>query len=70
MGIYEGRGQLAKAMKDLMLKWNEAKMDWDDTVSHQFEKEHLIPLELDLRNATGAMDQMALLLQQIYRDCE
>jgi hypothetical protein len=30
----------------------------------------LEPIERDLRTAVGAMDQMAVLLHQIYRDCE
>jgi len=30
----------------------------------------MVPLEADPRNAMGAMDQMALLLSQIRRDCQ
>ena len=70
MGVYESRGQLAKLMKELKDKWGHTKMDWDDVVSDAFEKKFLDPLEADLRNATGAMDQMALLLGQIKRDCQ
>ena len=70
MGVYESRGQLAKLMKELKDKWGDTKMDWDDVVSDAFEKKFIDPLEADLRNATGAMDQMALLLGQIKRDCQ
>ena len=70
MGVYESRGQLAKLMKELKDKWADTKMDWDDVVSEAFEKKFLEPLEADLRNATGAMDGMALLLGQIRRDCQ
>jgi len=70
MGVYESRGQLAKLMKELKDKWADTKMDWDDVVSDAFEKKFLEPLEADLRNATGAMDSMALLLGQIKRDCQ
>ena len=70
MGVYESRGQLAKLMKELDDKWGHTKMDWDDVVSQNFEKRFLVPLEADLRNATAAMDHMALLLSQIKRDCE
>ena len=70
MGVYESRGQLAKLMKELNDKWADTKMDWDDVVSDHFEKRFMNPLEADLRNATGAMDQMALLLSQIRRDCQ
>ena len=70
MGVYESRGQLAKAIKDLTDRWSDTKMDWDDAVSRRFEERFLEPLEADLRNATGAMDHMARLLGQIRRDCQ
>jgi hypothetical protein len=70
MGVYEGRGQLAKALKSLLLRWNETKGLWDDVRSDDFEKTYLLPLEMDMRNAVGAMDHMAIILHQIRRDCE
>ena len=70
MGVYEARGQLAKLMKELTDRWAETKMDWDDVVSEAFEKRFLEPLDVDLRNATGAMDHVAQLLSQIRRDCQ
>ena len=70
MGVYEGRGRLAKAMKELQLRWQEAQHEWDDPVSHAFEKEHLFPFEMDIRSAITAMDHMAQVLSQAKRDCE
>lgn len=70
MGVYEARGQLSKAVKDLMLRWNEAKMDWDDAAARAFEKDVLEPLERDAKNAAAAMDSAAELLQQVRRDCQ
>ncbi len=69
MGVYEGRGQLAKAMKELMARWAETREDWDDSVSKAFEKRFLIPLEMDLRHATGGMDHMAQVIAAVKRDC-
>jgi len=57
-------------MKELMHRWIETKSSWDDIRSRQFEEEHLISLESDLRNALSAMDHMAVILNQIHRDCE
>jgi hypothetical protein len=70
MGVHEGRGQLAKAIKDLNRKWMETKGSWDDGTSDQFEKRHVVPIERDLRNAIAAMDAIATQLAAARRDCE
>ncbi len=70
MGLYEGRGLLAKALKDLIHRWQEAKAGWDDPVSSAMETEFIEPLEMDLRSALGAMDQLAGVLSQVRQDCE
>ncbi|HZL38101.1 MAG TPA: hypothetical protein VFC78_22485 [Tepidisphaeraceae bacterium] len=69
MGVYEGRGQIAKGVKDLLNRWYETKSEWDDPMSQQIEKDYLVPLEIDLRSAVGAMEHIAHVLSQIRRDC-
>lgn len=69
MGVYEGRGQLTKSLKELMARWATTKGVWQDQMAENFEKTHLIPLEMDVRNTVGAMDHMAVLLGQVKRDC-
>jgi hypothetical protein len=70
MGVYEGRGQLSKAMKQLQMRWQEAQSSWNDVASVQFEKKFLEPLDADLRTAVTAMDHMAAVLVQARRDCQ
>jgi hypothetical protein len=70
MGVYEGRGTLSKALKQLETQWAEAKASWDDPRSREFEERFLMTLELDLRSAVSAMDQMAVLLSRIRQECE
>ena len=70
MGVYEARGQLSKALKDLMLRWNETKMDWDDAAARAFENAVLEPLQRDAKNAASVMDSAAETLQQVRRECE
>lgn len=70
MGVYEGRGQLSKALKLLQLRWQESRSYWNDAASEQFEKKYLEPLEADLRSAVTAMDHMASILVQVKRDCQ
>ena len=70
MGLYEGRGNLAKGFKDLQLRWQSTKQDWNDPVSIGFEKNYLEPLEMALRQALSAMDQTAQSLAKVRGDCE
>ena len=69
MGMHEGRGALGRGMKDLRLRWAETKAAWQDAVASEFEEQYLDPLEREIRNATGAMDIMAQILQQVKNDC-
>ena len=69
MGVYEGRGQLTKSMKELLAKWTDLRGGWDDPRSRAFEEKFLFHMQQDLKNAVGAMDQMAILLEQAKRDC-
>lgn len=70
MGVYEGRGQLSKAIKLVQLRWQETRTSWNDAASEHFEKKFLEPLEADLRTAATAMEHMASVLAQIRRDCQ
>jgi hypothetical protein len=70
MGVHEGRGNLAKSMKELNRKWLETKGSWDDSTANSFEKRHVLPIERDLRNAIAAMDQISIHLSAARRDCE
>jgi hypothetical protein len=70
MGVHESRGNLAKALKELMLRWSETRASWDDVRAEQFEGQYLRQLEVDLRAAGSAMDQVSILLHQARRDCE
>ncbi len=69
MGVYEGRGALARAMKDLVYRWGETKASWRDAKAKEFEEQYLYEVEREIRSATSAMDQMAQLLAQAKSDC-
>jgi len=70
MGVHEARGTLAKAHKELMLRWGDVRANWDDVQSRQFEETYLRNLAADLRVAAAAMDQVGQMLHQVKRDCE
>ena len=70
MGVYEGRGQLARAMKDLMIRWGETQVVWRDAVSKEFEEKVLGSLQRDVVTATAAMNTAAQTLIQVRQDCK
>jgi hypothetical protein len=70
MGVYEGRGQLAKGIKELNQKWGETKMAWTDSKAEEFEKRYIQQIEADLRQAVTAMEHMAGVLNQCRHECE
>lgn len=69
MGLHEARGNLAKALKDLMARWEYTRGLWADAQSKKFEEEVLARLEKDLKAAVDGMDTMAVLVHQAKRDC-
>ncbi|MBP7936175.1 MAG: hypothetical protein KA354_16150 [Phycisphaerae bacterium] len=69
MGLYEGGGQLAKAMKELMRHWAETRSSWDDAAAKDFEERYMIPLQMEMRSVVGAMSQISTLIERIRRDC-
>jgi len=69
MGLYESRGHLSKALKDLNQKFQHAKVSWNDAQSEQMEKETLANLERDAKAAAEAIDQMIVLVSAAKRDC-
>ena len=70
MGLTESRGKLSRSVKDLRAQWSLVRASWNDANAERFEREILTMLEMDLRNAAGAMDQMGALIAQIRSQCE
>ena len=70
MGLYEGRGQLSKLMKDLQQRWHETRVNWDDEQARRFEERFIKLLEKDLRGAITAMEEMAVLVSQVQQECQ
>ncbi len=69
MGLYEASSVLAKSHKDLLLKWQLTKTQWDDPQALEIEKETLVQLDRDIRQAAEAMDTMMSMVGSARRDC-
>ena len=70
MSLYESRGNLQKALKELGLKWLNTKSRWNDEQAKDLEREVLEPLERDVRAAGEAMDSMKAIVSAARRDCQ
>ena len=70
MGLQESRGKVSRSMQDLMALWASTQVHWNDGNSQAFDDRYLKPLQMDVRVATAAMDEMASLLTTIKRQCE
>lgn len=70
MGVHEGQGQLSRATKDLIRHWADLKGVWTDANARRFEEQVLVPIEVEVRNASASMAHMAMLLNSAKRDCQ
>jgi hypothetical protein len=70
MSMHESRAKIRAAIRDLRTSWSNTKVYWTDSNSERFQEEFLEPMEMDVRVAVIAMDQMATLLSSIRRQCE
>ena len=70
MGVHEGSGQLAKSIRDLLNRWSDAKQNWNDARSKEFEQTYLMPLEKDVRSASTAMSHISQVMAQCRKDCQ
>jgi hypothetical protein len=70
MSLSVGKAKLVGSLKDLMVRWEKAKMNWDDPMSADLEQTVLEPLEPKVRAAVTAMEKMGDLLVRAKRECE
>jgi hypothetical protein len=69
VSLGSSRTRLNGALKELKVRWGEARARWDDVQSRDFEKQFLEPLEPKIRATLSAMEKMEGLLARVRRDC-
>lgn len=62
-------GRLQHALKNLKEKWDIALDTWDDPVSRDFEKNHIIPLEQTTKSAVTGMEKVSEVMGKIRAQC-
>jgi hypothetical protein len=65
-----GSGRIRHALENLEAVWSEISDQWDDSVSRRFREQHLDPMIPHVKLALDAISRMALLMDEVERDCE
>jgi hypothetical protein len=65
-----GTVQLQDGLKKLLVKWEETKMHWDDTVRRDFEKTYIEPLVDQIKVTMQAQEDLSRMMQVCYQDCK
>ncbi len=64
-----GSAKLHKAWQKLMVRWEETKREWHDSVSGQFEEKYLMPLDPQIRVTLQRMRSLATAMSAAENDC-
>jgi hypothetical protein len=70
MSLDAGRSKLYSSLKTLLARWDVTVPYWQDAMRLQFEEQLLAPLQLQTEQALSAIDQLAVVLSLMRRDCE
>ncbi len=62
-------GRLQHGLKHLREQWDIAQDTWDDPVSRDFERNHIIPLEQLSKSAIVGMDKVTEILAKLKAQC-
>jgi hypothetical protein len=69
MSLTVGRAKLVQALKDLEMRWNKTRMQWDDAMSEDIGKMVVEPLEPRVRATVSAIEKMVEVLSRAKREC-
>lgn len=70
MSISGVENSLHQAMKNLLIEWQQTRMDWRDIKSQEFEEKYLEALPHHIARATLVATEINALLRKARSDCE
>jgi len=70
MSAAAGGTVLIQAMKELSAEWDQARSNWRDSKSRDFEETYLAELPQHIRRAAEAMEEIDAVLRKVRADCE
>ncbi|HEY2841951.1 MAG TPA: hypothetical protein VGJ26_22520 [Pirellulales bacterium] len=69
MNLHDGKARLSDAALKLRAHWADTQAEWRDAVSHEFEENHLAPLEPKINTVLRAIESMQELLSRVEQEC-
>jgi hypothetical protein len=67
--VIAGANRLTQTARILRDSWLVTEATWGDSVRHRFEERHLKPLESAVDSAVNGLQALAVILDQVRRDC-
>ena len=69
MSMSVGRAKLTQGLKELTVRWEKARADWDDPMADYIEKTVIEPLEPRVRATVTALEKMIETMARAKREC-
>ena len=70
MNTRSSASNLAQAMKDLSLAWQQTREQWRDAKAIEFDDKYLVVLPQHVSRASAAIEEIDGLLRKVRNDCE
>ena len=67
--LNSGVGQLSQAFSQLKTRWLEARKEWHDETSRQFEEKYLREIPQEFQQLFGAISQLSEVLEKAEKEC-
>ena len=66
--LADGLSQLTHAVTELNLRWGEAKQQWSDSASQEFEQEYIHPIQAQMQLLVMAVQGLAATADKAARE--
>lgn len=70
MSLSGSKSRLAAVTKELSLKWEETKSDWQDAKAQEFERRFLETLFAQVDKSVTVIEKLDEILDRVKKDCE
>lgn len=70
MSLSSTRMKIQKSTRELRMRWDSSREQWNDSVSQRLESEYIEPLERTVVSVCEAMEAMNDVIARVQRDCE